>query len=107
MDQEKYVSDVLKRFGAYDVTPIDTPGDPKARLAEAMDTPLQPEEVEYATGKNLRLYKEILGSVLYAATMTRPDIACVVGLLSRAMDSPRKAHWDGDKRLLGMELNDF
>ena len=100
VDQEKYVSDVLKRFGAYDVTPIDTPGDPKARLAEAMDTPLQPEEVEYATGKNLRLYKEILGSVLYAATMTRPDIACVVGLLSRAMDSPRKAHWDGVKRLL-------
>ena len=99
IDQEKYVTDVLRRFGAYNVTPVDTPGIAKDKLAEAMSTPLTEEEKKENTNENLKLYKEIVGSVLYAAMMTRPDIACVVGLLSRAMDGPRRVHWIAIRRL--------
>ena len=45
------------------------------------------------TKENIRRYKEIVGTLLYAAYWTRPDIMCVVSLLSRAMDSPRLVHW--------------
>jgi len=79
---------------------VDTPGDPKAKLAAAMSTPLTTEEEKRATGEYLKQYKEIVGSLLYAATMTRPDIACVVGLLSRAMDAPREVHWLAATRVL-------
>lgn len=37
-------------------------------------------------------YMEIIGSLLYAAVNTRPDIACATSILSRAMQSPTKAH---------------
>ena len=37
---------------------------------------------------DLRAYQAIIGSLLYCATHTRPDIALAVGHLSRAMSRP-------------------
>ena len=36
---------------------------------------------------------------MYAMVCTRPDIAQVVGVLSRFMDNPRRVHWDAVKRV--------
>ena len=41
-----------------------------------------------------------MGSLLYLATWTRPDIACAVGQLSRFMTSPGPAHWTAAKHVL-------
>lgn len=41
---------------------------------------------------NATLYREIIGSLLFAATGTRPDIATAVSILSRHMEMPTKAH---------------
>ena len=99
IDQEKYTTDILRRFGSYDVTPVDTPGVAKDKLAAAASRPLTEAEQKMNTPAKVKLYKAIIGSVLYAAMMTRPDIACVVGLLSRVMDGPRAEHWAGVHRL--------
>jgi hypothetical protein len=38
-------------------------------------------------------YVSVVGSLMYAMVYTRPDIAHVVGVLSRYMSKPRKEHW--------------
>jgi hypothetical protein len=45
-------------------------------------------------------YKQILGSLIYALSQSRPDIAFSVGFLSRYMVGYSKAHWEGAKRVL-------
>ena len=45
------------------------------------------------------LYWSIIGSLRYLVHM-RPDIAFVVGYVSRFMEDPREDHWAATKRLL-------
>ena len=44
-------------------------------------------------------YASALGSQMYAMVCTRPEIAHVVGVLSRFMSNPRKEHWTAVKRV--------
>ena len=46
---------------------------------------------------------------MYAMTCTRPDIAYVVGKLSRFSSNPSEEHWHGVKRVLGylMKTKDY
>ena len=56
------------------------------------------------TGENLlpdgNRYAELVGSLLYLSTTTRPDIACAVGVLSRFMSCPEQDHMLADKGVL-------
>ena len=45
-------------------------------------------------------YREVIGSLIYLMTCTRPDISYSVGLLSRFMQEPKELHWRFLKRLL-------
>ncbi|XP_060542425.1 uncharacterized protein LOC132710476 [Pantherophis guttatus] len=47
-----------------------------------------------------KLYRSTIGSLLYIANWTRPDIALAVNLLSRHVSKPTTSHWDAIKRLL-------
>ena len=42
---------------------------------------------------NQKDYASIIGSLRYATDCTRPDIAYVVGVLSRFTSKPSKDHW--------------
>ena len=44
-------------------------------------------------------YASAVGSLMYAIFCTKPDIAHVVGVLSRFMSKPRKEHWTIVKRV--------
>jgi hypothetical protein len=44
-------------------------------------------------------YRSIIGSLRYIVN-TRPDLAYSVGVVSRYMEAPRKAHWVAVKRIL-------
>ena len=48
----------------------------------------------------LRKYQSLVGSLLYAATNTRPDIAYAVGMLCRALDNPSEKHLKNAETLL-------
>ena len=39
-------------------------------------------------------YASTVGSLMYAMVCTRPDMAQVVGVISRFMNNPRKGHWE-------------
>ncbi|PHU16748.1 hypothetical protein BC332_12443 [Capsicum chinense] len=45
-------------------------------------------------------YSLAVGSLMYAMTCTRPDIAHAVGFVSRYITNPRKEHWEAVKWLL-------
>jgi len=45
-------------------------------------------------------YASLVGSLLYISTCTRPDLAYVMQVLTRAMAAPTHAHWELAKRVL-------
>ena len=45
-------------------------------------------------------YQQVIGSLIYLMTCTRPDISYSVGILSRFMKESRELHWRFLKRLL-------
>ena len=67
--QQKYVKELLKRFGMDSAKPIDTPISPSTRLVMDDESP----SVEEKT------YKGMIGSLLYLIA-SRPDIVFSVGL---------------------------
>ncbi|XP_057460117.1 secreted RxLR effector protein 161-like [Actinidia eriantha] len=53
-------------------------------------------------GKDLKdatMYRQIIGSLIYL-TLIRPDIAYVVGVVSRFMQTPKKSHLETARRIL-------
>jgi hypothetical protein len=45
-------------------------------------------------------YSSLVGSLMYAMICTRPNIAHVVGVMSRYMNNPDKEHWEAVKWIL-------
>ena len=45
-------------------------------------------------------YKEVLGSLLYLSTRTRPELATVVSMLGKFASSPAMRHWKAMKHVL-------
>jgi hypothetical protein len=45
-------------------------------------------------------YQCAIGSLMYAATSTRPDIAFAVATLSQFMRNPGRVHWEAAKRVM-------
>ena len=91
IDQSLYIEKVLQRFGMRDCNPISTPlenGKKFNRLIES-ESPV-----------DVTNYQAAIGSLIYAAISTRPDISVAVGLLSQFMTNPGKEHWNGVKRVL-------
>ena len=44
-------------------------------------------------------YAQVVGSLMYAMTSTRPDICHAAGLVSRFQSNPGKEHWQAVKRI--------
>ena len=45
-------------------------------------------------------YASTIGSIMYAMVATRPDLAYVVGVVSRYMSNPRRKHWEAVTHIL-------
>jgi transposase InsO family protein len=95
LGQQKYCRDVLERFQMSTCKPVITPIDPNVHLVKSPD-PLPPEQVE--TMRNIP-YLSAVGSLMYLAQGTRPDIAYAVGVLSQFMKNPGPPHWKAVQRV--------
>ena len=80
--QSHYVEKVLSRFGYSDCTPSPTPYDVSFLLRKN----------RRAARDHLR-YSQIIGSLMYLASATRPDISYAVRKLSRFVSKPGDDHW--------------
>jgi hypothetical protein len=98
ISQPQYIEQMLKRFGFWGAKPQSTPADPNVPLTNLpsnhVETPDQQKEVQQFP------YREVIGSLMYAACVTRPDIAATVGFLARAMSNPKHVHVTAAKRCL-------
>jgi hypothetical protein len=87
--------EVLESFGMADCKPVTTPMNPGLILSKDMCPPPDaPEDREFKTR-----YLSAIGSLMYLATMTRPDIAYAVGVLARFNSNPGNQHWLAVKHL--------
>jgi hypothetical protein len=44
-------------------------------------------------------YREAIGSLMYAAVTTHPDISFAVSTLSQFLENPGDAHWEAVQRI--------
>ena len=99
LNQEQYIKDMLIRFKMNDPNkepPMATPADPNVILSKSM-CPQSPKEKAYMKDKP---FSNLVGSLLYAAISTRPDIANAVRAVSRYMANPGPQHWKAARRIL-------
>ena len=95
LSQGAYIDTIIRRFNFEDLKPVTTPLDPNVEL-----TTEQAPQTSYDMAKMRDIpYREAVGSLMYAAMGTRPDIAFAVSLLSRFATSPGPAHWEAVKRV--------
>lgn len=95
LSQRAYIDASLRRFGLDDIKPISTPMDPSMRLT-SNQSPKSTTEI--ARMSNIP-YKEAVGTLMYAALGTRPDIAYAIQVLSKFSKDPGDAHWEAAKRV--------
>lgn len=93
--QRQAIVDMLKKFDMQDCKPVTTPLDPGTKLSLA-DCPQNDEEAALMRSKP---YAEAVGTLMYIAIATRPDIAYAVGVLSRFSSNPGIAHWKAVQHL--------
>ena len=82
---------MLERFQMDQCKPSRTPADLNLKLQTTQNGD---EEVDQ------RIYRSLVGSLLYLAKQTRPDIMFTVKTLSRQMNATTSQHWICGKRLL-------
>nr|GEW54043.1 hypothetical protein [Tanacetum cinerariifolium] len=88
LSQDKYVGDILKKFGYLDVRSASTPMDKENPWGKD------------GTGKDvdLHLYRSMIGSLMYL-TASRPDIMFVVCACARHQVTPKECHLHAVKRI--------
>ncbi|GKD34153.1 zinc finger, CCHC-type containing protein [Tanacetum coccineum] len=84
-----YIKNVLKKFNYFDCTSVST--------AMGTSEMLMPNNGQFIT--QLECCK-VIGYLMYAMTCTRPDIAFVVGKLSRYTSNPGTQYWQVFQRVL-------
>ena len=87
INQKEYTEKVLKQFGMDKSNTVSTP----ANRDESSNSDELEERVPY---------REAIGSLIYLATATRPDIAFAVGKAARVMDKPERRNWNDVKRIV-------
>ena len=88
--QTKYIEDMLKKFEMQDSKPVNTPMDISLKLQKSSDT--SKTITDYP-------YREAVGSLMYLALGTRPDIMTAVSYVSRHQENPQIEHITAVKRI--------
>ena len=92
MDAPKTVHmNMLEKYGLIEAKTVSTPANLSVKLQN--DDGVS-KEVDAVT------YQSMVGSLLYAAIATRPDIAQAVGVVSKFCSRPTEAHLTAAKRIL-------
>ncbi|XP_059658642.1 uncharacterized mitochondrial protein AtMg00810-like [Cornus florida] len=89
ISQQKYASELLKKFNMKDSKSVSTPLCPNTKLSVDCTSEAVPST----------LYRSIIGNLLYLIA-SRPDIMYSVGLVARFQSNPKMSHLQAAKRIL-------
>ena len=95
LSQEKYCSDILKRFQMSDANPAHTPMEPNSHLSADDAPPLDKRDPEV-----VRNYQQCIGACMYLTCFTRLDCCFAVNQLARFMSNPGPTHIAAARRVL-------
>ncbi|KAI0991940.1 hypothetical protein K3495_g16247, partial [Podosphaera aphanis] len=93
LTQDAYARQILERFGLENCRPVDTP------IAAGYEKFLVRND-GVATSAEIKEYQSKIGSILYLAVHTRPDIAFACSAFSRYLSNPSAQHLKGVDRIL-------
>jgi hypothetical protein len=79
-----------------DAKPISTPLNPGSHLSTSM----LPQNNAETSEMSQYCYTSLVGSLMYLAVTTRPDITYAAGVLARFNSNPGLAHWQAAKHVL-------
>lgn len=88
LHQENYAKKVLARFTMDNCNSVTTPADPNQVLCSS-----EVKSTQFP-------YRQAVGSLMYLAVATRPDISYAVGLVSRFLEHPSEEHASAVKRIM-------
>jgi hypothetical protein len=96
ISQASYIRDLIALTGQENAKPTPSPIAPGARLGREF-CPTTEEEKEDM--RNVP-YRTVIGSLLWIADRSRPDIAYPVSVLSQFLSNPGRVHWEAAKRVV-------
>ena len=91
LHQKKYIEKILNKFNMMDCNLKALPFDPSFFKITAADSKIFEDN---------RLYRSMVGSLVYLASCTRPDISFVITKLSECLEKPTKAHFNACKHVM-------
>ena len=86
MTQSHYLQCVLKRYEMDKCNPRQTPCEPNLDAYKSGDDDTTPHD-------DIRRYREIVGSLVYAMTCSRPDLSWTITKLSQHLACPTNTDW--------------
>jgi hypothetical protein len=95
LSQHAYIEGIISRYNFDDLKPSSIPMDPAIPLSKSQ-SPSRLEDI--AKMRNIP-YREAVGSLMYAAMGTRPDIAFATSTVAQFSDNPGWVHWEAVKRI--------
>ena len=93
IDQKAYIESVVKRFGLEAAKPKLTPMTANSYLSK-QDCPQVPDK------EQTKAYQQLIGSLMYIACGTRPDIAYAVNSCAQFMSNPGPRHMEAAKHIV-------
>lgn len=91
ISQTNYIHQIIQRFNMSDASPVSIPEDPNQNLTVNCGPVLEENDVPY---------RQAIGSLMFLATVSRPDISHAVGVLSRYVNRHSEIHWTAIKRII-------
>jgi len=97
LSQQKYVNELLERLVSMrNSKEVFTPIESNLKISKDMCPQIEGERHEMVK----RLYRELVGGLIYLANVTQPDIAFTASILSCFCSNPGYEHWLIAKRVL-------
>lgn len=91
LHQKQYILRLLEKYRLMSAKRASTPADPNVKLCknDEVSKPVDPS-----------VYQSMVGSILYVAIATRPDISQAIGVVSKFNSNPTEAHLTAVKRIV-------
>ncbi|RVE44056.1 hypothetical protein evm_011293 [Chilo suppressalis] len=94
LNQERFIEDTLKKFNMENCKPVSTSIEPGLKLEK--NDKIERKDVPY---------KNLIGTLMYIAVATQPDIMYAISYLSHFNDYSGEEHFKSAKRVLSSVLN--
>jgi Reverse transcriptase (RNA-dependent DNA polymerase) len=95
LSQTHFINSLLNKFGLENANPVTTPLDPNVNL----DDDESEEDSNTQDNQASHSYATLIGSPMYLALRTRPDIVYAIDRLAQFTQEPKLKHWTAVKRV--------